>query len=107
MKPLRNSLNTTIRPRLLVVAARHAMGTYHRDAMLPKLMGLGANTPVAPCARVLDWLIAQEAAMEEDRRLHVAGWRAADHVMLMAALMTEARLLDTPVCAAVTTAAEV
>ena len=101
MKPLRQCLNTTIRPRLLVVAARHAMGTYQRDTILPKLMGAGAHAPIAPSARVLDWLVAQEAAMEQARRDHVAGWRAAYHVMLMAALMTEARLLDTPICAPV------
>ena len=98
MKPLGTSLTTTIRPRLLVVAARYAMANYQRDVMLPKLMGLGAHTVVAPKPAVLDWLIAQEAAMEQSRRMHIAGWRAADHVMLMAALMTEARLWDAPVC---------
>lgn len=106
MKPLESSLTTTIRPRLLVVAARHAMASYQRDTMLPKLMGLGVHTPVAPKPAVLEWLIAQEAAMEQSRRLHVAGWRAADHVMLMAALLTEARLLDAPVCAPVPFCAE-
>jgi hypothetical protein len=101
MKPLRRNLDTTIRPRLLVVAARHAMATYQRETILPKLMGLGAHTPVCPTESVLDWLITQEAAMEHARRTHVTGWRAADHVMLMAALMTEARLLDAPACASV------
>ncbi len=103
MKPLGTSLTTTIRPRLLVVAARFAMASYQRDTMLPKLMGLGAHTRIAPKPAVLEWLLAQEAAMEECRRRHDASWRAADHVMLMAALMTEARLLDAPICAPVMT----
>lgn len=96
MKPLRNILTTTTRPRLLVVTARYAVGNYHRDTMLPKLMGLGLHTIVAPGPAVLNWLIAQEAAMEDARQHHMASWRAADHVMLMAALLTEAQLLDTP-----------
>lgn len=103
MKPLRQTLTKTTRPRLLVVAARYAVASYQRETMLPKLMGQGAHTAIAPSAAVLDWLIAQEAGMEDARRTHVAGWRAADHVMLMAALLTEAQLLDAPICTALDT----
>lgn len=101
MKPLRHTLTMTIRPRPLVVAARYAMQAYQRDTMLPRIMGLTLRKPVAPSADVLDHLIAQEAAMEQARKTHAASWRAADHVLLMAALMTEAQLLDMPACQAV------
>jgi transposase len=96
MKPLRHSLDVTIRPRLLVVAARHALAGYQRDAVLPRLLGLGLRDCVSPCAEVLETLIAQEAALDQARRQHATHWRAADHVLLMAALLHEAELLDMP-----------
>lgn len=101
MKPLRAGLETTIRPRLLVVAARHALAGYQRDTMLPRVLGLALHAPVAVSASVLETLIATEAAMEQARRTHAAGWRAGAHVLALAALLHEAQLLDMPVCQAV------
>lgn len=103
MKPLRHSLDVTIRPRLLVVAARHALAGYQREAVLPRLLGMGLHECVNPSTKVLEALVAQEAAMELARRQHASHWRAADHVLLMAALLHEAELLDSPAVQAVVT----
>lgn len=89
MISMRYSLETSIRPRLLVVAARHAMHGYLRMTILPKLLGLPMGAPLPAGAAVIEALTLREAAMERARRRHDASWRAADHVMLLAALMAE------------------
>ncbi|MDD7970866.1 DUF6477 family protein [Roseinatronobacter alkalisoli] len=94
MKPLRTTLETTIRPRLLVVAARHAMTDYHRDRMLPKLLGLPLASALPPLQDVLERLTLSEAMMEQARRHHDAGWRPSEHVLVMAALMSETLYLQ-------------
>lgn len=104
MKPLHNTLAVTTRPRLLVVAARHALAGYQRDAILPRLLNKHPHSPIQPSAETLADLVAREAAMDHARRRHDASWRAADHVLIMAALIHEAALLRAPGCDAVTTA---
>lgn len=89
MISLRHSLETSIRPRLLVVAARHAMQDYLRMTILPKLLGLPMGAPLPAGPAVIEALSLREAAMERARRHHDASWRAADHVLLLAALMAE------------------
>lgn len=101
MKPLHRTVAVTTRPRLLVVAARHALDGYHRDAILPRLLNKMPRTAIPPTPEVLAELIAREAAMDHARRNHDASWRAADHVLLMAALLAEVRLQGVPTCAAV------
>ncbi|MGY6705082.1 DUF6477 family protein [Roseinatronobacter sp.] len=91
MKSLRSSLDTTIRPRLLVVAARYAMCDYDRDTMLAKLLGLPSAAALPAVDDALQRLRLIEAMMDQTRRRHEASWRAADHVLIMAALMSEAR----------------
>ncbi|WFE73954.1 DUF6477 family protein [Roseinatronobacter sp. S2] len=93
MKSLRTSLETTIRPRLLVVAARHAMCEYRRDTLLPKLLELPFASVLPPVHDAVQRLTLIEAMMDHARRRHEAGWRAADHVLVMAALMSETRSL--------------
>ncbi|MFN4058123.1 MAG: DUF6477 family protein [Roseinatronobacter sp.] len=101
MKPLRHGLDVTIRPRLLVVAARHALAGYNRDTTLPRVLGLPLHTPLMPSEALLETLIAREAAMNDARCSHQAGWRAGDHVLLIAALLHEAQLFDVSACQAV------
>ncbi|MBR3371072.1 MAG: hypothetical protein IKG52_10640 [Rhodobacteraceae bacterium] len=93
MKTLRNTLETTIRPRLLVVAARHATGDYTRDTVLPRVLGLPMASALPPPQQAIEQLTTLEAAMEQARRHHDAGWRVAEHVLVMAALMAETATL--------------
>jgi hypothetical protein len=69
--------------------------------MLPRVLGLALHTPVAVSVCIFETLIAQEAAMDHARRTHAASWRAGEHVLLLAALLHEAQLLDLPICQAV------
>jgi hypothetical protein len=85
----------------LVVAARHALAGYQRERMLPRVLGLPLLVPLPVSRAVLDSLIATEAAMDTARRTHAAGWRAGEHVLLIAALLHEAQLHDLPGCQAV------
>ena len=98
MKSLRSSLETTIRPRLLAVAARYAMGDYDRGTMLPKLLGLPPAAALPAFDDALQRLTLIEALMDQARRRHEASWRAADHVLVMAALMTESRMARLTAC---------
>lgn len=91
MKSLRSSLETTIRPRLLVVAARYAMSGYYRDTVLPRLLDLPLASALPPAQDAVQRLTLIEAMMNQARRRHEASWRAADHVLVMAALMSEAQ----------------
>lgn len=83
-------LETMIRPRLLVVAARHALADYDRDRHLPRLLGLAFGAPLPPTSITLDLLRTREATLERARKHHDASWRAAQHIALMTALMAEA-----------------
>lgn len=89
MKPLRHDLGTTIRPRLMVVAARHALTEYRREVMLPRLLGLPSGAALPPEGAALRLLQMRETAMNDARKRHDASWRACDHVLVLAALMYE------------------
>lgn len=81
------------RPRILVMAARHALTEYRRDSHLPRaLRHLGARGMPAP-GRAFDMLIELEATMDAQRRERAATWRADRHVLVLCALMAEARIL--------------
>lgn len=88
------TLDTLIRPRLLIVSARHGLRDYNRAAMLPRLLGLpfGRSLPQAKIA--LDQLMSRERELEIARRNHAAGWRAADHVAVLTAVLHEALALQ-------------
>jgi hypothetical protein len=79
------------RPPLLVRAARLGASGYVRNAALPRLLGAG---PVPPVREALARLIEIERAQDAARRAGAIGYRAADHVALLIAVMGEARLLD-------------
>lgn len=89
-----HTLDTLIRPRLLIVSARHGLPDYNRSVMLPRLLGLplGRNLPQAKIA--LDQLMSRERELEVARRSHDAGWRAADHVAVLTAMLHEALALQ-------------
>jgi len=98
MSQTRPALDTTIRPRVLVVAARHGLAQYDRARYLPRLLGLPAGRVLPDTAAALDALRARERATEDARRRHAASWRAAEHVLLMTALLAEARLCGPSPC---------
>lgn len=91
-----HGLQTTIRPRLMVVAARHGLAQYDRTRSLGRLLGLpmGHSLPDAATAKAA--LACREAEMEHARRSHDASWHPAEHVMVMTALLHEARSLAEP-----------
>ena len=86
-----HDLQTTIRPRLMVVAARHGLAQYDRARSLGRVLGLPLGhalpDPIVAQAR----LVRREAEMENARRAHDASWHPADHVLVMTALLHEAR----------------
>ncbi len=88
------TLETLIRPRLLVVSARHALRDYCRTTSLPRLLGLPmAQRPPGPEA-ALARLLARERALDHARQTHDASWSAAKHVAVMTALLHEAQLCN-------------
>ncbi|MCH8466419.1 MAG: DUF6477 family protein [Roseinatronobacter sp.] len=90
------SLDSLIRPRLLVVAARHALRDYNRASHLPRALGLPAGQILPGPNAAHSELLARERALEHARRMHDASWSAAKHVMVMTALLHESMLLATP-----------
>lgn len=86
-----HGLQTTIRPRLLVVAARHGLAHYDRARSLGRLLGLPMGQALPDPAAAQAVLMRREAEMERARRDHDAGWHPAEHVLVMTALLFEAR----------------
>lgn len=78
------------RPRLLVRAARNGVALYRRGRDLRRLMGGAEDLPVP--ARALPWLSEREARMDAARREGLAEWDLQTHILLLIALMAEARL---------------
>lgn len=85
------SFETLVRPRLLVVAARHGLESFDRDTHLPRLLDLPFGHALPSHSEALVSLMALERRFEAARRHHDASWRAADHVGVMTALLNEAR----------------
>ncbi|MCC5957200.1 MAG: hypothetical protein JJU07_13965 [Natronohydrobacter sp.] len=85
------TLDTLVRPRLMVVAARHGLNDYNRDVLLPRLLELPIGQALPDPQTALEKLMARERALEAARRHHDASWRAAAHVAVMTALLFEAR----------------
>ncbi len=90
MNDLSFSLDTLIRPRLLVVSARYALHEYDRRKRLPRLLGLPVGRSLPDNPEALEQLITLERSYEKARRRHDASWRAADHVAVITALLHEA-----------------
>ena len=89
-----STLDTLIRPRLLIVAARHALGDYNRTTRLARLLGLPIAHRLPAPSVALAQLLERERVLEHARRTHDASWSAAEHVAIITALLHEA-LLDT------------
>lgn len=90
-------LQTTLRPRLLVVAARHGLAQYDRERSLARLLGLPLGQPLPDADIAQAALVRREAEMDTARRRHDASWHPADHVLVMTALLYEARSQQAPV----------
>ncbi len=85
------TLETLIRPRLLVVAARHALIEYDRDKWLPRLVELPDPRSLPSHQWSFERLLVKERQLEAARRHHDVTWHAADHVAVMTALLHEAQ----------------
>lgn len=94
MKHPASHLDCLLRPRVLVVASRHALGQYDRAQRLPRLLRLACGQTLPPARAALEALLACERKLEHARRHHDASWRAAEHVAVMTAILHEARALD-------------
>ena len=87
-----STLDTLIRPRLLIVSARHALRDYNRATRLARLLGLPMARALPAPNVAFAQLLERERALEHARRTHDASWSAAEHVAVMTALLHEALL---------------
>lgn len=87
------SLETLIRPRLLIVSARHGLSDYTRSTLLPRLLGLPIGRALPQPKAALSQLLLKERGLEDARRNHDASWRAASHVAVLTAILHEAMLI--------------
>ena len=88
-----NRLAGLARPRLLIRAARAGLAHYHRNRDLARI--LRGPAPADPEAAI-DALLEREAAIEQRRRAHDAGYDLGGHIEVLIAVMAEARLLPRP-----------
>ncbi|MFC2967384.1 DUF6477 family protein [Acidimangrovimonas pyrenivorans] len=97
MTDFRFLLRNLRRPRLLIRAARFGLPDYRRERDLRRLLRPGDRAAAlpAPAAALAD-LLAQELRLEASRQAGDAGYSLARHVLLLIALMGEARLLAGP-----------
>lgn len=101
-----SAIHSLRRPRLLVSAARFAQAEYRREMSL-RLALRGHHDGALPGpADALALLLEIEAGLEALRRSRDAAWRPARHVMVLGAVMAEARLVDAAAQAAKATATE-
>jgi hypothetical protein len=87
----RTALLALRRPRLLIRAARFALGDYERGRGLARVFG--AEGPNTSDTDVLAPLIAREAAFEHCRREGHVTYSVTRHIDVLVALMAEARRL--------------
>ncbi|MCC5984205.1 MAG: hypothetical protein JJU42_07560 [Rhodobacteraceae bacterium] len=89
-----SAIHSLRRPRLLVSAARFALTDYQREISL-RLALRGHHDGALPGpADALALLLEIEAGLDALRRGRDAAWRPARHVMVLSAVMAEARLVD-------------
>jgi hypothetical protein len=88
MQDLMGKLGALRRPQLMVTAAQKGADGYDRERDLPVLLGR-----VPRCGPAMMALLEQEEAMEASRVSRTPGYAAADHLMVLIALMGEAREL--------------
>ena len=90
MSEIFSMLNTLRRPRLLIRAARHGMPDYNRERTLTRLIESRHN--LAPEA-IVEKLIQEESRVEDERRSGNGAYSVGQHIEILIALMSEARLL--------------
>lgn len=93
MSMIAPSLDTLLRPAMLVKAARCGQQHYRRERDLPRLLRLTAAP--APGVALRD-LVELEQDVEEDRRNRAGPYDVAEHVAILIALLAEARLSQDP-----------
>lgn len=91
-----SNLETLIRPRLLVVSARHALRDYNRSTRLPRLLRQAVAQPLPTPEIALRELLIYERILEQARKSHDCRWSAAEHVAVMTALLHEIALCALP-----------
>ena len=89
MSMIAPSLDTLVRPSILVRAARCGQARYRRERELPRLLEL--IRPPSPRVALAE-LIDIEAELDAVRRSRTGSYDAALHVAVLIALLAEARL---------------
>jgi hypothetical protein len=90
MQDMLTMLNALHRPRLMMRAARIGADDYKRTAHLPRLLGYGV---LPRHGAALMKLIEIEAELEEQRSGRDANYSLIQHIDVMIAVVSEARLL--------------
>ncbi|NDV97958.1 DUF6477 family protein [Salipiger sp. PrR002] len=98
MQDLHSRLGAMRRPRLLVRAARIGASEYRRRPHLARL--LGGPCPPQHGAALLQ-LMELEEMLDDGRQRRAADYSAAQHVELLAAIIGEARALQSGLGASV------
>ncbi|MEM6479690.1 MAG: DUF6477 family protein [Pseudomonadota bacterium] len=93
MQDINTMLSTLRRPRLLTSAARHGLVDYQRERHLKRILGDGKlPSPGAAALRLMEI----EAGYDSARRTGDGNYMIGAHIEVLIALMSEARLLQSP-----------
>lgn len=90
MKDILSLLADLRRPRLLICAAQHGAAQYRSERDLHRVL---KSSPPPWRGAAMMRLMEMEAELNEARHNHEAGYRAARHVEVLAALLGEATAL--------------
>ena len=82
------------RPRLLVSAARCGLPEYRREMMLRSALRGQIDGALPGPVQALALLLPVEAALNARRLDRDAAWRPARHVLVLTAIMAEARTAE-------------
>jgi hypothetical protein len=88
MTDLQNLIANLRRPRLLIHAARFGLSDYRRERDLARLIGQTSTADQA-----VSCLISKEEELDEHRRRGRASYSVTQHIEVLIALISEARLL--------------
>lgn len=88
MLDLQTQLRQLHRPTVLIRAARYAVDDYRRDRDLPRLFA--GTVPNGPAPALIE-LLEIERCMNEARKDAAASYTLARHILVLAAIMAEAR----------------
>lgn len=87
MTEIRSTLSNLRRPRLLIRAVRFGAADYRRERDLRRLIGRSM-----PPDEAVQMLLDAEGKLEEWRRRGTAGYSVAQHIEMLIALVSEAKL---------------